>query len=115
MRISDWSSDVCSSDLGADGEDSVTDSFAVIVTDSDGSSANASLDVRIIDDVPAARDDADSVTEDGAPTADGNVLTGLGGGDAHATDGVADHQGADGPSVTADRKHAGEGNVWPYV
>src|SRR3546814_3754181 len=35
---------------GADGEDRVTDSFAVIVTDSDGSSANASLDVRIIDD-----------------------------------------------------------------
>src|SRR3546814_7731481 len=83
---------------GADGEDSVTDSFAVIVTDSDGSSANASLDVRIIDDVPAARDDADSVTEDGAPTADGNVLTGLGGGDANATDGVADTQGADGAS-----------------
>src|SRR3546814_9978232 len=86
---------------GADGEDSVTDGFAVIVTDSDGSSVNASLDVRIIDDVPAARDDVDSVTEDGAATADGNVLTGLGGGDANATDGVADTQGADGASVTA--------------
>ncbi|MFC3784741.1 VCBS repeat-containing protein [Sphingopyxis italica] len=86
---------------GAAGEDSVTDSFDVLVTDSDGSSANASLDVRIIDDVPTARDDADSVTEDGAATADGNVLTGLGGGDANATDGVADTQGADGASVTA--------------
>ncbi|MHA4838946.1 beta strand repeat-containing protein [Sphingopyxis sp. MSC1_008] len=91
---------------GAQGEDNVSDSFAVIVTDSDGSTANASLDVRIIDDVPAARDDVDSVTEDSGngdnpPAADGNVLTGLGGGDANATDGVADTQGADGATVTA--------------
>ena len=65
------------------------DSFAVVVTDSDGSSATDSLDVRIIDDVPTARADVDSVTEDSGsgespPTADGNVLTGLGGGDANA-------------------------------
>ena len=91
---------------GATGEDSVTDSFAVVVTDSDGSSGNASLDVRIIDDVPTARNDVDSVTEDSGngenpPVADGNVLTGLGGGDANATDGVADTQGADGAMVTA--------------
>lgn len=91
---------------GANGEDSVTDSFDVVVTDSDGSTANASLDVRIVDDVPTATDDADSVTEDSGngdnpPAADGNVLTGLGGGDANATDGVADTQGADGATVTA--------------
>ena len=85
----------------AEGQDSVTDSFAVVVTDSDGSSANASLDVAITDDVPTARDDADSVTEDGPLTADGNVLTGGGGGDANMTDGVADTQGADGATVTA--------------
>lgn len=88
------------------GEDNVTDSFAVIVTDSDGSTGNDSIDVRIIDDVPTARDDVDSVTEDSGngdnpPVADGNVLTGLGGGDANATDGVADTQGADGATVTA--------------
>ncbi len=85
---------------GAPGTDDVTDSFAVVVTDSDGSTGNASLDVRIIDDVPTARDDVDSVTEDGPLTADGNVLTGLGGGDANATDGVADTQGSDGATVT---------------
>jgi len=90
---------------GTPGADNVTDSFAVVVTDRDGSSGNASLDVRIIDDVPTARDDVDSVTEDGGngdnpPVADGNVLTGLGGGDANATDGVADTQGADGATVT---------------
>src|SRR3546814_8475340 len=89
---------------GADGEDSVTDGFAVIVTDSDGSSVNASLDVRIIDDVPAARDDVDSVTDDGAATAAGNVLTGLGGGDANATDGVADTQCAAGESRSEEHK-----------
>jgi VCBS repeat-containing protein len=91
---------------GAQGEDNVTDSFAVIVTDSDGSTGTDSIDVRIIDDVPTARDDVDSVTEDSGngdnlPAADGNVLTGLGGGDANATDGVADTQGADGATVTA--------------
>jgi len=91
---------------GAQGEDNVIDSFAVIVTDSDGSTGTDSIDVRIIDDVPTARDDVDSVTEDSGngdnpPAADGNVLTGLGGGDANATDGVADTQGADGATVTA--------------
>ena len=91
---------------GSAGEDSVTDSFAVVVTDSDGSTGNASLDVRIVDDVPTARADVDSVTEDSGngdnpAVADGNVLTGLGGGDANATDGVADTQGADGAAVTA--------------
>ncbi|PKP86354.1 MAG: hypothetical protein CVT78_13830 [Alphaproteobacteria bacterium HGW-Alphaproteobacteria-17] len=84
----------------APGEDNVTDSFAVTVTDSDGSVANASLDVVIIDDVPTARNDIDSVTEDGPLVADGNVLTGAGGGDANATDGVADTPGADGATVT---------------
>src|SRR3546814_3073152 len=59
------------------------------------------LDITIWEDVPTAFDDADSVTEDGPLVADGNVLTGLGGGDANATDGVADTQGADGASVTA--------------
>ncbi|WP_227340083.1 beta strand repeat-containing protein [Sphingopyxis sp. P8] len=86
---------------GSAGEDSVTDSFAVTVTDSDGSVGTASLDVNIVDDVPTARDDADNVTEDGPLVADGNLLTGTGGSDANATDGVADTQGADGASVTA--------------
>jgi len=86
---------------GSAGEDSVTDSFAVTVTDSDGSVGTASLDVNIVDDVPTAGDDADNVTEDGPLVADGNLLTGTGGSDANATDGVADTQGADGASVTA--------------
>lgn len=90
----------------AQGQDDVTDSFAVVVTDSDGTPGNASLDIRIIDDVPTAANDADSVTEDSGngdnpPTADGNVLTGTGGTDANTTDGTKDVQGADGATVTA--------------
>ncbi|MDZ4271901.1 MAG: VCBS domain-containing protein [Erythrobacter sp.] len=83
------------------GENSVFDSFTVVVTDTDGSDATASLDVRIIDDVPVANADTDSVTEDGPLVADGNVLTGSGGTDANASDGVADVQGADGAMVSA--------------
>uniref|UniRef100_UPI002FC9DBCE beta strand repeat-containing protein n=1 Tax=Sphingopyxis sp. TaxID=1908224 RepID=UPI002FC9DBCE len=76
-------------------------SFNVVVTDLDGDVASGPLNIRIIDDVPTAVSDVDSVTEDGPLTADGNVLTALGGGDANATDGVADTQGADGATVTA--------------
>ncbi|MEQ8312335.1 MAG: Ig-like domain-containing protein, partial [Sphingopyxis sp.] len=81
--------------------DGTTVSFDLTVTDADGDPGSDTLDILIVDDVPTARDDADSVTEDGPLTADGNVLRGLGGGDANATDGVADTQGADGASVTA--------------
>jgi VCBS repeat-containing protein len=82
-----------------DGE-GTTVSFDLTITDADGDAASDTLDIMIVDDAPAARADSDSVTEDGAATADGNVLTGLGGGDANATDGVADTQGADGAAVT---------------
>src|SRR3546814_20591441 len=87
MRISDWSSDVCSSDLlthTAAGEDDVTDSFAVTVTDSDGSIGNASLDVRLIDDVPTA-----------SPEPDRNVAAG-----ATVTGTLVFVEGTDGARVT---------------
>jgi len=80
---------------------SLTDSFDITVTDTDGSTANDHLEVTVVDDTPLATPDADSVTEDGPLTADGNVLTGSGGSDANTTDGVADSQGADGAHVTA--------------
>ena len=81
--------------------DNVTDEFTVTVTDVDGDSDSGTLVISIIDDVPQAVADTDSVTEDGPLVADGNVLTGVGGEDENATDGVADTQGADGASVTA--------------
>ena len=45
------------------GEDSLLESFAVTLTDSDGSSDTASLDIRIIDDVPTARNDSAAAAE----------------------------------------------------
>ncbi|WP_340264332.1 beta strand repeat-containing protein, partial [Sphingobium mellinum] len=74
--------------------------FNVVVTDSNGDQATATLTISIADDAPRAINDVDSVTEDGAQVADGNLLTGHGGSDANTTDGVADVQGADGATVT---------------
>ena len=79
----------------AAGEDSLTDSFAVVATDTDGSVDNASLDVLVIDDVPLAVDDTDSLDEGGPVSTSGNVIT-----DAEANgDNGADTEGADGAVV----------------
>src|SRR3990167_2722016 len=56
------------------GSDQASESFAVVVTDVDGSSANDSLDVTIIDDQPIAANDSNSLGEDTASVG-GNVLT----------------------------------------
>jgi VCBS repeat-containing protein len=74
--------------------------FTIVVTDADGDQATATLTITVADDAPTAINDVDSVTEDGPLLADGNVLTGVGGGDANTTDGVADVQGADGAVVS---------------
>ncbi len=71
--------------------------LTVTADDVDGSNDSAVLDVEIVDDTPTAVDDADSVVE--GQTADGNVITGVGGTDANDTDGVADISGADGYSA----------------
>ncbi|WP_185878872.1 cadherin-like domain-containing protein [Variovorax sp. MHTC-1] len=52
----------------------VTDPFALTVTDRDGDVANGTLTVLIVDDVPLAVNDANSITEDAAPnTASGDL------------------------------------------
>ncbi|MBI2253141.1 MAG: hypothetical protein HYU58_00825, partial [Proteobacteria bacterium] len=43
--------------------DTTHDDFAILVTDSDGDTGATTLNVKIIDDAPTARDDADSVAE----------------------------------------------------
>ncbi|MFW8566924.1 retention module-containing protein [Orrella sp. 11846] len=70
------------------------DSINVTVKDRDGSSANQNLGIKIMDDAPTARDDANAVKEDDTLTAAGNVMTG-----GAATD-VADTVGADGAVLT---------------
>jgi hypothetical protein len=72
----------------ASGNDAVFDSFAVTVTDTDGTVASDSLDVKIVDDLPSAKPDTNMVAEGGSTT--GNVLT----------DGTHDVFGADGAATT---------------
>ncbi|QTP59418.1 retention module-containing protein [Billgrantia antri] len=52
---------------GATDGDTTSDSFNVVVTDSDGDEASDSLVIDIVDDVPQAADDAASQTEENAP------------------------------------------------
>jgi VCBS repeat-containing protein len=89
------------------GENSLFENFTVTLTDLDGSTTDGTLSVNIIDDIAEAKADVDSVTEDDfsgqneSVSADGNVITGVGGSDVNLTDGVADVEGADGSAVTA--------------
>ncbi|MEP6360375.1 MAG: retention module-containing protein [Halioglobus sp.] len=76
--------------------DATSDSFAVAVTDDDGDTANDTLFIDIVDDVPTARADTDSLVDDDTAVT-GNVVTGV----SEAGTGAADTQGADGASVTA--------------
>ncbi|WP_120077068.1 beta strand repeat-containing protein, partial [Aurantiacibacter odishensis] len=82
--------------------DNTSDSFAVVVTDQDGDFSDGTLSIAILDDVPTANPDVDSVTEDGPLSATGNVITATdpAPGDANATDGVEDVTGADGAMVS---------------
>ncbi|RUW75542.1 Ig-like domain-containing protein [Mesorhizobium sp. M2A.F.Ca.ET.067.02.1.1] len=85
---------------GYDQNDTIPDNFSITVTDSDGDTASTTFAVAIIDDVPTAVADTDSVAAGQLGPATGNVL--LGGtdaGDSNTTDGVKDVQGADGAKV----------------
>jgi VCBS repeat-containing protein len=80
----------------AGGENSLFEDFTVTVTDKDGDAANGTLSVNIVDDVPTAKNDTDTV-DNATNTATGNVVTG-----ANTTSGAAgaDVKGADGATVT---------------
>ncbi|MBW8296491.1 MAG: VCBS domain-containing protein [Sphingopyxis sp.] len=87
--------------IDATNGDDVTDNFGVVVTDLGGDTASGSLSIVVEDDVPTANDDLEWLQAGSTATADGNVLTGVGGNDANAADGETDVAGADGASVTA--------------
>ncbi|UVM57381.1 retention module-containing protein [Pseudomonas sp. B21-012] len=58
------------------GSNSLGESFNVVATDTDGSSASMSIDVSIVDDVPTAAGDTNAVTAtENQLTLTGNVLT----------------------------------------
>ncbi|MBN6773387.1 retention module-containing protein [Pseudomonas granadensis] len=69
----------------ANGANSLTENFAVVATDTDGSSASGQINVNIVDDLPTANPDAASVAE--GDTVSGNVFSN-------------DVGGADGPALT---------------
>ncbi|WP_264296795.1 DUF5801 repeats-in-toxin domain-containing protein [Mesorhizobium sp. B1-1-8] len=84
--------------LGA-GTDSIFDNMTVTVTDTDGDvSLPGTLSVQIIDDVPTANADANSVSAGSHAQISGNVMTGAGEIDPSTS---ADVKGADGASVTS--------------
>ncbi|WP_210245393.1 Ig-like domain-containing protein, partial [Mesorhizobium sp. B2-4-15] len=68
--------------------------FAVVVTDQDGSTGNGALTINIVDDVPTAHADTDSVTAGSYGPELGNVITAVG-----TTSSGADTLGADGAVV----------------
>jgi hypothetical protein len=61
----------------ATGEDSVFENLAVTLTDVDGDQATGTLSAKIVDDVPTANPDTDSLNNV-TQTATGNVISGLG-------------------------------------
>ncbi|MBO6709745.1 MAG: VCBS domain-containing protein, partial [Altererythrobacter sp.] len=82
-------------DHDAAGEDSLFDNFEVIATDDDGDSDSAFINVEVVDDVPTAVDDTDSLNEGGPTSTSGNLIT-----DAEANgDNGADTPGADGATI----------------
>uniref|UniRef100_UPI001C30135A beta strand repeat-containing protein n=1 Tax=Mesorhizobium sp. GbtcB19 TaxID=2824764 RepID=UPI001C30135A len=81
------------------GTDSIFDNMTVTVTDSDGDvSLPGTLSVQIVDDVPTANPDANSVAAGSHAEIAGNVMTGAGETDPATS---ADVKGADGASVTS--------------
>ncbi|HEY0625756.1 MAG TPA: VCBS domain-containing protein [Allosphingosinicella sp.] len=77
-----------------------SDNFTVVITDTDGQTAQATLVIAIVDDAPTARADTDGVAAGSYGPATGNVVTGSG-----TTSGTAgaDTAGADGVVVSGAR------------
>ena len=77
------------------------DDFEVVLTDDDGDTATATLTVDIIDDVPTARPDTDSIAAGEFGPVTGNVITDASAGDEGDSDSGRDTVGADDAELTA--------------
>ncbi|MEE1877286.1 DUF5801 repeats-in-toxin domain-containing protein, partial [Altererythrobacter litoralis] len=75
-----------------------SDTFTLVVTDSDGDTANTSIVIAIIDDMPTAEDDANSIASGEYGPIGGNVL-------------ANDTEGADGAVVTTYSGAGGSGSA----
>ncbi len=85
------------------GPNTITDTFAVVATDTDGSTASSQLTTTIVDDVPKAVADTGAVTE--GVTLEGNVLTN----DASGADGFGGVVGVKAGSDTSTAVSGGVG------
>ena len=82
--------------------------FEVHVWDQDGSDLTGSIKVDIVDDVPTAKNDWDSVQEDVRVTTSGNVIEGVRGDGEESQESGTDIQGADGADgITKDGINTG--------
>ncbi|WP_460142883.1 retention module-containing protein [Pseudomonas sp. S3_B08] len=59
----------------ANGANNLSEQFAVTVVDDNGTTANGTLDVNIVDDLPKANDDSNGTASESQLTLTGNVLT----------------------------------------
>ncbi|AMT87899.1 MULTISPECIES: retention module-containing protein [Pseudomonas] len=59
----------------ANGANNLPEQFAVTVVDDNGTTANGTLDVNIVDDLPKANDDSNGTASESQLTLTGNVLT----------------------------------------
>ncbi|MDQ3079248.1 MAG: Ig-like domain-containing protein, partial [Pseudomonadota bacterium] len=74
----------------------IADTIAISVTDATGDTGTGSITVSIVDDIVAAHDDSDAVTEGLGNSTGGNVISGAGG---DGNPGGADVIGADTPGT----------------
>ena len=88
--------------------DNTSDPISIVVTDTDGNQASGTLDVHIVDDVPTAHNDDQTLGKADYETHTGNVITGAGE-DNPAAD--ADVKGADGATVTSVKAEGGDSSV----
>ncbi len=84
---------------GANAEQ-ITLDFTVNIADAQGDSASGTYTAIVIDDVPSAANDTDSVAAGSYAAATGNVITDAAAGDAGDTDTGKDTQGADSAKVS---------------
>jgi hypothetical protein len=78
-----------------------SDDFTVVISDADGDTATATLKINIVDDVPTAVNDTDSVADGSYAAATGNVITDTAAGDTGDSDNGADTVGADNAQLSA--------------
>jgi VCBS repeat-containing protein len=105
----DLKDNILDSTPGSDGHNAVVlPDVPIVATDKSGDQASSSLSVHVVDDVPFAKVDTDTVNVAIASKTSGNVISGVGDADSHLQ---ADVSGADGPAHITGISNTKSGNV----